>query len=166
MIKTETLDLPSTIIPMNRLKEKALSRQGASQLRRRVIAALLFMAAAIVIGIAPPVWAALAVAGGVIYSVWPKPETKTGDLMLRHGPAVIGPDVLGFSLTALFADMPIWICRGEATPGLHGSACMIWIMAAGSAVLLFVGASASCFRLRLDSDRVTLTRLRGESELR
>ena len=108
------------------------------------------MAAAISIGIAPPVWVgALVVAGGAIYGVWPKPETKTGDLMLRNSPAVIGPDVLGFSLTTLFAALPIWIGRGEATPGLHGSASMIWIMAAGSAVLLFVVASASCFRLRL-----------------
>lgn len=144
-----------------------MSRQGASQLLRRVVAALLFMAAAIAIGLAPPVRVgALAVAGGVIYGIWPKPETKTGDLMLRHGPAVIGPDVLGYSLTALFAALSIWIGRGEASSGRHGSASMIWIMAAGSAVLLFVGASASCVRLRLGSDRVTLIRLRGESELR
>ena len=134
---------------------------------RRVVAALLFMAAAISIGLTPPLWVgALAVTGGLFYGMWPKPETKTGDLMMRRGPAVLGPDVLGFSLTALFAALPIWIGRGDATPGLHGSAGMIWIMAAGSAVLLIVGASASCFRLRLGSDGLTLIRLRGESEFR
>lgn len=123
-----------------------MSSQGVSQILRRIVVALLFTAAAISIGLAPPVWAvALAVAGGVIYSIWPKPETQAGDLMLRHGPAVIGPDILGFSLTALFAALPIWIGRGEASSGVHGSASMIWIMAAGSAVLLIVGASASCF---------------------
>lgn len=68
-----------------RLKENALSRQGASQMLRRVAAALLFIAAAIEIGSDPPLSGALAVAGGVIYGVWPKPETKTGDLALRHG---------------------------------------------------------------------------------
>ncbi len=144
-----------------------MSRQGASQLLRRVLAALLFIAAAVSIGIAPPVWVgALIIAGGLIYGVWPKPKTMAGDLMLRRGPAVIGPDMLGFSLTALFAALPIWIGRGEATMSIHGSASMIWIMAAGSAVLLLVGASASCFRLRLGSDGVMLMRLRGERELR
>lgn len=61
--------------------------------------------------------------------------------------------------------MPNWIGRGEGTEGLHGSASMIWIMAAGSSFLLFVGATANCFRLRIDEDGLLLTRLTGETRL-
>ncbi len=93
------------------------------------------------------------------------PPLRDGDLVVKRGPAVIGPDVLGFALTALFAALPIWIGRGTATPGLHGSAGMIWIMAALSTSLLIVGASGSCFRLRLEGRGLTLIRLQGTTIL-
>jgi len=133
---------------------------------RRLLSAVLFSMGLIFVGVVPFWWIAiLMLSGTLLYGLWPKPPKRSGDLLQRQGPAVIGPDLLGFSLTAFFVALPIWIGRGEGTVGLHGSASMIWIMAAGASVLLVVGAAASCFRMRIDEGGLVLSRLRGEIRL-
>lgn len=140
-----------------------ISREGASQVLRRLLSAMLFSTGLIFVGVVPFWWTAiLMLSGTLLYGLWPKPPKRLGELLLRQGPAVIGPDLLGFSLTAFFVALPIWIGWGEGTVGLHGSASMIWIMAAGSSFLLVVGAAASCFRMRIDEGELVLTRLSGE----
>lgn len=143
-----------------------ITREGGSQILRRLLSAVLFSTGLIFTGAVPLWWAAvLMLAGSLVYGLWPRPPRGPGDLLPRQWPSVIGPDLLGFSLTAFFVALPIWIGRGEGTEGLHVSASVIWIMAAGSSTLLFVGAMASCFRLRIDADGMLLTRLFGETRL-
>lgn len=92
------------------------------------------MAAPFAIGIAPPVWLAVLVGvGGVIYGVRPRPEATAGDLMLRRGPAVIGPGLLGFR-GAADLDRPgrgdagaSWVCQHDLDHGgRRRSPVVVW----------------------------------------
>jgi hypothetical protein len=96
-----------TLTDMRAHESTMISRAGGSQILRRLLSTLLFLIGLIVVGIVPFWWAAVfMLSGTLLYGLWSKPPKQPGDLLPRQGPSVIGPDLLGFSLTAFFVALP------------------------------------------------------------
>lgn len=134
-----------------------VSGRGASQLLRRVLAGACLCAALLGAGVVAA-WKAVLLAGlGLaLYAFWPPVRVRPGALVLRRGPAILGPDLIGFGLLAFFVALPVWVGRSEGVAGLHGSALLIWAMLPAPLVILWAGAASACFAVSVGDDGLTV----------
>lgn len=106
----------------------------------------------------------LVAAGFVAYALLPWPERPEKAFGFEHGPAVIGPDVLGLLLCGFFFALPFWAAATEGdSPWAHGllvhpSAILVWPMGLVSLLILRVGARNAGFWLKIEEDALHLHR--------
>lgn len=135
--------------------------KGASEIALRTVVAALFCLSASVSGTAPLWTVMLGFASGLaLYILWPKARFPAGTSTMHRGSAVIGPDIIGVGLLALFVALPVWIGRAEGAEGLHGSALLIWPLLPAPLALLFVAASNACFGLWVGPAGLSISSLR------
>ncbi len=99
-----------------------------------------------------------------VYVLPPHLRPPKGAVTYDRGPAVIGPDLLGFALFTGFLMLPLLAGRMEGG-GLHPSALLAWPMALAGVALLAVGAWHASFWLELLPDRLILHDWRRELRL-
>lgn len=127
----------------------------------RTVVVALFCFSASVAGTVPLWTIMLGFASGLaLYILWPKARFPAGASTMHRGSAVVGPDIIGFGLLALFVALPVWIGRAEGAQGLHGSALLIWPLLPAPLALLFLAASNACFGLGVGPAGLSLSGLR------
>lgn len=134
-----------------------VSGRGVSQLLRRVLAGVCLCAALLGAGVLAA-WKAVLLAGlGLaVYAFWPPVRVRPGALVPQRGPAVLGPDLLGFGLLAFLVALPVWVGRSEGVAGLHGSALLIWAMLPAPLAILWVGAASACLAVSVGNAGLTV----------
>lgn len=127
----------------------------------RTVVVALFCFSASVAGTVPLWTVMLGFASGLaLYILWPKARFPAESSTMHRGSAIIGPDIIGFGLFALFVALPVWIGRAEGAEGLHGSALLIWPLLPAPLALLFVAASNACFGLGIGPAGLAISGLR------
>lgn len=155
---TSAPDRPSALAGWRRIA----TGRGLSQLAMWATVAICLCAAGILAGTIPG-WAVVSMVGAGLglYLLWPAVRRPPGAFAMHRGSAVIGPDIIGFGLLALFVALPVWIGRSEGAAGLHGSAPMIWMLLPAPLALLWVAAANACFWLVTGPKGLTIGRIRG-----
>ena len=140
--------------------------EGASEIALRAAVATLFSFSASVAGTVP-LWAVMLgfASGLALYILWPKARFPAESSTMHRGSAIIGPDIIGFGLFALFVALPVWIGRAEGAEGLHGSALLIWPLLPAPLALLFVAASNACLGLGIGPAGLTISGLLGSERI-
>jgi len=131
-----------------------MTKSGLLELLMRLIVMVLF-AAALVCAVHVNGWmgGGLALAGLAVYIWFPRSSVPDGALRYARGPAVIGPDLIGYMLTTIFLALPFLI-------GIPGTAWMFAPMALVSMLLLVLSAWYASFYLVLGPDEIVLHTLR------
>lgn len=135
--------------------------------RRAVALAMLSAGLALIPSVGPVFWGGLIAASALFYIGLPKARRPQAALVYERGPAVIGPDLLGFLLCAFFIALPFWARGSDA--GLwedfgvlvHPAALMTWPLALVSAAILWFSAQHAAMWLVIQRDGLRINRLRG-----
>lgn len=114
---------------------------GFREVTRRIVV-LGVLTTGLVLLFKQPVWIGLLtlVAGVVIYILIPWPKPPAGAHVYARGPAVIGPDIMGFMLTGIFLGLPFVI-------GIFGTMLLFLPMALISGLILYIAAWYGSFYL-------------------
>lgn len=131
------------------------SSRGISGLLRRLGVLSVLMAAVIGAGFWPPACSGLGLAASIGLYVTTRPKDHA-PFRYALGPAVIGPDWLGFVWVAMFAALPVWAHESGQPP--HPSAYLLWPMAAAGLVFPYIGWSSESFGLTPEDGGLTLRR--------
>ena len=131
-----------------------MTKSGFLELLMRLIVMVLF-AAALACAVRANGWAGggLALAGLAVYIWFPRSSAPKGALRYARGPAVIGPDLIGFMLTTIFLALPFLI-------GIPATAWMFAPVALISMLLLVLSAWYASFYLVPGPDHIELHTLR------
>lgn len=123
-----------------------ITRTGFREVARRIVV-LAVLTAGLVLLFKQPVWIGLLVllAGLVIYILMPWPKPPAGAHVYARGPAVVGPDIMGFMLTGIFLALPFII-------GIAGTMLLFLPVALISGLILYIAAWYGSFYLVIRDD--------------
>ncbi len=139
------------------------------ELLRRLSALILLCAGLAALPTVGLTGAAALIAGAVVvYFVIPASKPPQAALVYERGPAVYGPDLLGFLLVSVFFALPFWARAGEPYLwedfGLlvHPAAVLSWPLALISIAILWFSAGYAAFWLVIEDDGLRINRRDGE----